>query len=150
MAKTLRGAPIVGYYKKDKEDFADHGEQMIWDDEGIHFNVLTKPYGFVAPNAKVWFQDFEDTNEFNETITRTYLMTTGYLWTGQFKEVQSVIDNNKSQSMELDETTLQGHWTTDIKDDMEFFIINDAIFSKLCILGDDVEPCFEGAGITAP
>jgi hypothetical protein len=23
-------------------------------------------------------------------------------------------------------------------------------FSKLCILGDDVEPCFEGSSITAP
>jgi hypothetical protein len=33
---------------------------------------------------------------------------------------------------------------------MEFFIINDAIFSKLCILGDDVEPCFEGSAVTAP
>ena len=33
---------------------------------------------------------------------------------------------------------------------MEFFIINDAIFSKLCILGDDVEPCFEGASVQAP
>ena len=32
---------------------------------------------------------------------------------------------------------------------MDFFIINDAIFSKLCILGDDVEPCFEGSRITA-
>ena len=33
---------------------------------------------------------------------------------------------------------------------MDFFIINDAIFSKLCILGEDVEPCFEGASVTAP
>ena len=33
---------------------------------------------------------------------------------------------------------------------MDFFIINDAIFSKLCILGDDVEPCFEGSSVTAP
>ena len=24
------------------------------------------------------------------------------------------------------------------------------MFSKLCILGDDIEPCFEGASITAP
>ena len=35
MAKTLRGAPIVGYFKKEKEDFADHGNRMILDDEGI-------------------------------------------------------------------------------------------------------------------
>ena len=33
---------------------------------------------------------------------------------------------------------------------MEFFIINYAVFSKLCILGDDVEPCFEGSSVTAP
>ena len=151
MAKSLRGAPIVGYYKKDKQDFADHGEQLILDDEGIHFNCLTKPYGFVAPDAQVWFQDFQDSDEFGNTKVRTYLMTTGYLWSGQFEEAQQVLeDGGKPHSMELDEKSLQGHWSTNIKEDMEFFIINDAIFSKLCILGDDVEPCFEGSAITAP
>ena len=151
MAKTLRGAPIVGYYKKDKQDFADHGEQLIWDDQGIHFNCLTKPYGFVAPNAEVWFQDFEDQDDFGNSIVRTYLMTTGYLWSGQFEQAQQVLDEGgKPHSMELDEKSLKGKWSTNIKQDMEFFIINDAIFSKLCILGDDVEPCFEGSAITAP
>lgn len=52
--------------------------------------------------------------------------------------------------MELDEENLNGHWSTDNNTGMDFFIINDAIFSKLCILGDDVEPCFEGSSITAP
>ena len=52
--------------------------------------------------------------------------------------------------MELDEKTLKGHWSTDINRGIDFFIINDAIFSKLCILGEDVEPCFEGASVTAP
>ena len=151
MAKTLRGAPIVGYYKKDKQDFADHGEQLIWDDEGIHFNCLTKPYGFVSPDAKVWFQDFQDQDDFGNSIVRTYLMTTGYLWSGQFEEAKQVLeDGGKPHSMELDEKSLEGHWSTNIKQNMEFFIINDAIFSKLCILGDDVEPCFEGSAVTAP
>jgi len=77
-------------------------------------------------------------------------MTTGYLWTGQFEEVQSVIDEGKPQSMELDENSLDGHWATNVKNNMEFFIINDAIFTKLCILGDDTEPCFEGASVTKP
>ena len=150
MAKTLRGAPIVGYYKEQKEDFADHGEQMVWDDQGIHFNCLTKPYGFVAPDAKVWFQKFNDSDEFGNEVQREYLMTTGYLWTGQFEEVQTVVDEGKPQSMELDENSLEGHWATNIKNDVEFFIINDAIFTKLCILGDDTEPCFEGASVTKP
>ena len=52
--------------------------------------------------------------------------------------------------MELDEETLDGHWSTNNNTGMDFFIINDAIFSKLCILGEDVEPCFEGSSITAP
>ena len=148
MAKTLRGAPIVGYFKDNKEDFADHGNRMTIDDEGIHFDCLTKPYGFVAPDAQVWFQKFSETDEFGNELEREYLMTTGYLWTGQFEEAQSVIDEGKPQSMELDDETLQGHWAKNTKTGMEFFIINDAIVSKLCILGDDVEPCFEGAAIT--
>ncbi len=150
MAKSLRGAPIVGYYKKDKEDFADHGEQIIFDDQGIHFNCLTRPYGFVSPDSKVWFQKFNDSDEFGNQIQREYLMTTGYLWTGQFEQAQAVMNGGKPQSMELQEETLNGHWSTDVKKNIEFFIINDAIFTKLCILGDDTQPCFQGASITTP
>ena len=151
MANSLPGCPIVGYYKEEKEDFADHGDRVIIDDEGIKFECLTKPYGFVAPDAKVWFQKFDEQDAFGNTITREYLMTTGYLWTGQYEEAQQVLDDGgKPQSMELDKETLEGSWSENIKSGMEFFIINDAIFSKLCILGDDVEPCFEGASVTAP
>jgi len=49
--------------------------------------------------------------------------------------------------MELDENSLQGTWTTKDNSDVEIFIINEAIISKLCILGEDFEPCFEGASI---
>ena len=150
MAKTLRGAPIVGYYKEEKEDFRDHGEKIIFDDEGVKFECLTKPYGFVAPDAQVWFQKFEDTDDFGNKVTREYLMTTGYLWTGQYEEAKLAIEEGRPQSMELDDETLDGHWSTNSNTGMDFFIINDAIFSKLCILGEDVEPCFEGSSITAP
>ena len=150
MAQTLPGCPIVGYYIENKEDFGDHGEQIIIDGEGVKFKKLTKPYGFVAPNSRIWFQKFEDTDEFGNKEIREYLMTEGYLWTGQFEECQRVIDNGNPQSMELDEKTLKGHWSTDTNKGVEFFIINDAMFSKLCILGEDVEPCFEGASVTAP
>ena len=151
MAKTLRGAPIVGYYKEEKEDFRDHGNQVILDDEGIKFNCLTKPYGFVSPDAKVWFQEFEDTDDFGNVLTREYLMTTGYLWTGQYEECKSAVEGEgKPHSMELDGDSMDGHWETNTKTGMDFFIINDATFSKLCILGDDIEPCFEGSKISAP
>lgn len=150
MANTLPGCPIVGYYRQDKEDFDDHGDRVVIDSDGIKFECLTTPYGFVDPAAKVWFQKFEDTDDFGNTIEREYLMTTGYLWTGQFPECKSVVEQGKPHSMELDESTLDGHWSNDVKTGIDFFIINDAIFSKLCILGDDVEPCFEGSSVTAP
>lgn len=52
--------------------------------------------------------------------------------------------------MELDGNSLDGHWAEDTEKGVSFFIINDAAFSKLCILGDDVEPCYEGSSITSP
>lgn len=150
MSKTLRGAPIVGYYKEENQDFRDHGDQIIIDEKGIQFKYLTKPYGFVSPDAEVWFQKFEDTDDFGNKIVREYLMTTGFLWTGQFEEAKLAIEQGRPHSMELDKDTLDGYWSENVNTKMELFIVNDAIFSKLCILGDDVEPCFEGSSVTAP
>lgn len=150
MGKTLRGAPIVGFYKEDVGDFRDHGEKITWDCDDFKFECMTKPYGFVPLDAKVWFQNFVDTNEFGEQVERTYLMTTCYLWVGQYEEANLPFqDGGRPHSMELDDDTLDGHWATNEKG-IEFFIINDANITKLCILGLDVEPCFEGSSVTAP
>ena len=151
MAKTLRGAPIVGYFSEADGDFKDHGERMIIDGDGIKFDCLTKPYGFVAPDAKVWFQTFEDTDDFGNIIEREYLMTTGYLWTEQFPECKCAVEGDgRPHSMELDENTLDGNWSKNQKTGIDFFIINDAIISKLCVLGEAVEPCFEGSSVKSP
>ena len=150
MANSLPGTPIVGAYRQDIEDFGDHGEVIHIEDGEITFSCKTIPYGFVAPDAQVWFQKFIDTDEFGNETEREYLMTTGYLWTDQYPEVMQCITEGKGQSMELDGNTLDGHWATNNNTGIEFFIINDAIFTKLCILGDDVEPCFEGASVTSP
>lgn len=150
MANSLPGCPIVGAYIENKEDFSDHGEVIRIEDGEIHFSCKTVPYGFVGLDSDVWFQKFMDTDEFGNEIEREYMMTTGYLWTEQYEEAKSVIEDGKGQSMELDGETMEGHWATDNNSGIEFFIINDAIFTKLCILGDDVEPCFEGASIKSP
>ena len=151
MAQTLPGTPIVGAYKKEQEDFAGHGEVIRIEDGEIHFEKEVSPFGFISPDAKVWFQKFNDydttTGEF---IEREYLMTTGYLWTKQFKPAEQVIRESKGQSMELAEDTLDGYWSKIDNSEIEFFIINDAEFSSLCILGDNVEPCFEGASVSKP
>ena len=147
MAKTIRGVPIVGYYREDKGDFSDHGEKITIDQDGFRVDCLTRPYGFVSPDAKVWFQKYRETNDMGQEVEREYLMTQGFLWTGQFKEANEILKSGKGQSMELDDDTTSGSWQTDVPSNIDFFVIIDANISKLCALGDDVEPCFEGASI---
>lgn len=150
IGENLRGAPIVGYYRDTKEDFTDHGEKIVIDDEGIKFECQTFPYGFVSPDAQVWFQDFEDFDAFGNSVKHTYLMTTGYLWTGIFTESSLPVEEGRPQSMEFFEASVKGKWEENYANGMDFYIVDDAIVQKLCILGDDVEPCFEGASVTAP
>lgn len=76
-------------------------------------------------------------------------MVKGYLWTGQYpEETKGVVTKGNPQSMELDENHLDGYWSDPDNNGMSFYIINDAVISKLCILGTDVEPCFEGASVS--
>ena len=144
MANSLPGSPIVGFYNEEKGDFEEHNRIIDISNGQFKIKDTTRPYGFVDLGAKVWFQKFLDDGEFE----REYLMTEGYIWTGQYPESQRIIDRGNNQSMELDQNFIDAHWTKDNKGNPQFFIINEAIISKLCILGEDVEPCFEGASIS--
>ena len=77
-------------------------------------------------------------------------MTEGWLWTGQYPEARRIIEKGNNQSMELSDNFLDAVWSKDGNGKPQFFIINEAIISKLCILGEDCEPCFEGAQINTP
>ena len=146
MANSLPGCPIVGFYNEDKEDFEEHNRIIDVSNGEFRIKDTTRPYGFVDLNAKVWFQKFLD-DEVNE---HEYMMTEGWLWTGQYPECQRIIEHGNNQSMELDEKTLNATWTKNNNNKPQFFIINEAIISKLCTLGVENEPCFEGSNITAP
>ena len=146
MANSLPGCPIVGFYNEEKKDFEGHNRIIDISNGEFKIKDTTRPYGFVDLGAKVWFQKFVDDGK-NE---REYLMTEGWLWTGQYPECQRIIDQGNNQSMELDENILDAYWTKDENEKPQFFIINEAIVAKLCTLGEEVEPCFEGANITAP
>lgn len=142
MAKSLPGSPIVGFYNKNSGDFEEHNRMI--DVSNGKFDILdtTTPYGFVSMDAKVWFQKFLD-----DGVEHEYLCTEGYLWTDAYPDCKRVIEKGNNQSMELG--TMNGEWTFGDKGIPEFFIVSDAVIQKLCILGENVEPCFEGASIAA-
>ena len=146
MANSLPGSPIVGYWDEEKNDFLTHSRALEVKDGEFVLKDLTKPVGFVDLNAKVWFAKYLDDGQ-NE---HEYLMTEGWLWTGRFPEVARIVEKGNNQSMELDENNLDAFWSKDNNGNPEFFIINKAIIKGLCVLGEDNEPCFEGARITAP
>ena len=143
MANSLPGSPIVGFYNEAKGDFEEHNRVIDISNGEFKIRDTTRPYGFVDLNAKVWFQKFLD-DGVNE---HEYLMTEGYIWTGQYPESQRIINQGNNQSMELSENYLDATWTKDDNGKPQFFIINEAIVSKLCILGEECEPCFEGSQI---
>jgi len=146
IAQSLPGSPIVGHFSKEKKDFEEHNRIITIKNGQIEFTTDTVPYGFVDMNAKVFFEKYDDNGTEHE-----YLVTEGYIWTGQFPEAEAIIKEGRPQSLEFDdsEETLDAVWTKDEYNRNQFYIINEAVISKLCILGDGVEPCFEGASITA-
>ena len=142
---SIYGVPIVGewIYKLDGTDeksWGSHGGRIILDDKGIHFEQTTKPFGFVskeaADNASWVTVTEKDGHTQNE-----YLKLSGcILWTDRYEESKSILDENFGQSMEIE--FKKGHYRDD-----HYYEAEEFIFSALCILGTDCEPCFESACI---
>ncbi|MDE1406979.1 hypothetical protein [Bacillus licheniformis] len=135
---TLKNIPIVGEFSEAAEDFKGHGGAV--DLDSYKFIHTTKPYGVVPESATYTWEEVKG----RDGLTREYLSIDGcYLWTGRYEEAYSVIEKGKGQSMEIE--VIDGNWD----DTQEAYQINNFTFSALCILGDDVEPAFEDASITA-
>lgn len=138
---TIYNCPIIGEFIETTDDFGSHGGKIEISDQGIKYIQTTKPYGVINENSEI---TWEDVIEEDGTIN-TYLCATGYLWTGRYDELETVIKNSKSQSMEIEISN--GNFQ-DING-QKVFAIEDFIFSAFCILGDSTEPCFESSEITS-
>lgn len=146
IANSLPGSPIVGYFNEQEQDFEEHNREFEIKEGKIEIKDTTRPYGFVDLNAKVWFARYLD----DGTDEREYLMTEGWLWTGQYPECERILRDGNNHSMEFDKDYTTMIRTKGDNRTPHFFIVNEAIISKLCVLGQQYEPCFEGGHITAP
>lgn len=142
MGRKLPGSPVVGFFNEKTKDFDEHSREISIRAGEFKIVDITRPYGFVPTDAEVWFQKFSENG-----IEREYLCTTCYIWTGAYPESQRIIDKGNNQSMEL--TNDQGFWADTDNPNKRIFIYNEALIEKLCILGEDIEPCFEGSQITS-
>ena len=91
-ARKLVGSPIVGYYNEETGDFEEHNRLLVIKDGKLIMKDTTRPYGFVDLNAKVWFAKYKD----KDGVEREYLVTEGYLWTGQYPECKRIVDKGNN------------------------------------------------------
>lgn len=125
---TLPYTPIKGIYdEEDKEDFTDHGRKRS---DG-------KIYGITPESHNFAWEDHED----KDGVTRKYATCDVYLFTALYPEAEEIMD--KPLSMELYEPTLTGEWL--LIDGASLYKYKSGSFLGLQVLGEDVEPCFEGA-----
>ena len=128
MISSLPYTPVKGIFDTDEIDFEDHGKK----------NSDGKIYGIVPENPNFAWEDHMD----SDGVMRTYACADVLLFTGLYPEAKLIPD--KSQSMEIFADNLVGKWK--IADDGEpYYLFEHGCFVGLQILGDETEPCFEGA-----
>lgn len=125
LLSTIAYAPVKGIFEYD--DYTDHGMRRS---EG-------RIYGIVPENYNLTWEAHVD----EDGVERTYACVDVIIFTALYKEANDII--GKSQSMELYEPSLQYH--KQIIEGQQYIVFDAGCFLGLQVLGDEVEPCFEGA-----
>lgn len=125
LLSTIAYAPVKGIFEYD--DYTDHGTRRS---EG-------RIYGIVPENYNLTWEAHID----EDGVERTYACVDVIIFTALYKEANDIV--GKSQSMELYEPSLQYH--KQIIDGQQYIVFDAGCFLGLQVLGDEVEPCFEGA-----
>ena len=127
LIKSAPYTPVKGIYDTYDEDYTDHGQKRS---EG-------RIYGVVPADPNFAWEKHKD----EDGKIRDYACFDVLYYTALYKEAGQI--DGKGESMELFRDTLKGEWK--IMDGKKTYVFTDGCFLGLQALGDDVEPCFEGA-----
>ena len=125
LIKSAPYTPVKGIYEVD--DYTDHGTKRS---EGRIYGIVPMDHNFA------WEKHVD-----SDGVEREYACFDVLYYTALYKEAGEI--DGKSESMELFRDTLKGDWK--IMDGKKTYVFTDGCFLGLQALGDDVEPCFEGA-----
>ena len=131
LLSSIAYAPVKGIYSQTEDDYSDHGENR---DEG-------RIYGIVPENPNVAWEKHLD----EDGVEREYACVDVLIYTALYKEANEII--GKSQSMELYGPSLRYHEA--IVNNKHYIVFDEGCFLGLQVLGDKIEPCFEGASFYA-
>lgn len=117
--------PVKGIYEVD--DYTDHGTKRS---EGRIYGIVP-----ATPNF-AWEKHLDADGK-----EREYACFDVLYYTALYKEAGEI--DGKGESMELYKETLKGEWQ--YINGKKAYVFTDGCFLGLQALGDEVEPCFEGA-----
>lgn len=126
---SLPYTPVKGIFNKETIDYEDHGED----------NTDGRIYGIVPAETNFAWEDHLDV----DGVTRTYACSDVLLFTGLYPEAKLIPD--ESQSMEIFRGNLKGEWRISEEDNQPYYHFLQGCLVGLQVLGQEVEPCFEGA-----
>lgn len=127
LLKTLPYTPVKGIFDYTEGDYTTHGS----------INSEGRIYGVVPENPEITWEDHID----EDGVNRTYACCNVLIYTALYKEAGEILD--KPESMELYPPSIKGDWIN--IQGHKVFQFTDGCFFGLQVLGDEVEPCFEGA-----
>lgn len=138
MGKTLLGVPVIGEFLQDKNQIGGHGGKLVITDDGFEMIETTECMGFVDPRTEPFFRDYTETDG---VTVNTYMCANVILWTGRFGFLQRELEKGLKQSMEI------GVKHGEFDSNTGYYVIKDAYFQALCLLGEGVEPCFSASSV---
>lgn len=125
---TIPYTPIKGIFDTYEGEYTDHGDK----------SSLGRIYGIVPENCNFkWEKHLDD-----DGVEREYACVDVLIYTGLYQEAASIVGS--PQSMELWKPSIKGKWG--FIEGKRCYIFEDASFLGLQVLGQEIEPCFEGAG----
>ena len=127
LLSSIPYTPVKGIYDGFEEDYTDHGTRR---DEG-------RIYGIVPENPNFAWEKHLD----EDGVEREYACVDVLIFTALYEEAKEIV--TKAQSMEIYEPSIKGQWK--IINGRRMFEYTDGCFLGLQVLGEEVEPCFEGA-----
>ena len=126
LINSASGCPVVGLWDTEKRDFTDHSA-----------SDRKRAYGFIPEDPNFNWEESYD----YDGVKRQYASFDIVLWTKAFSEANEIITH--PLSMELNPDTINGEFK--VINGEYCFCFTSAEMLGVCVLGYDVEPCFEGA-----
>lgn len=131
---SMYNCPIVCNYNVIENTIGGHDIEVLETNNGMRLINLTDAVGVIPASSNYYWETIIDNG-----IEHEYLCVEAILWKRSAAYAKIKRDGVTSQSMEI---TVKNGRSVD-----GFYEIDEFVFTAFCLLGDDVEPCFESASL---